>query len=96
MNDRSTEEIERPAEWLLRFEEDDRRYRALLDDSGSLAVAAFRLARARCRVQPISSAVPTSLELWAAARRIMAHTDKFEMPLSRLCLASECESHGLL
>lgn len=92
---RHTEESQRPAEWLLRFEQEPRLYRALLRDSDNLAVAAYRLARARCRVQPVPSRVPTRTELWSAARCIVDHTKLAERPPSKHWLADECEARGL-
>jgi hypothetical protein len=96
MKSRCTEEAHRPAEWLLRFEENRHRYLELLEESGSLAVAAYRLARARCRVQPVSCAVPTSSELWSAARRIATHTGTLPDTPSGSRLMEECESKGLV
>ena len=93
---RHTEEAQRPAEWLLRFEQEPRLYRALLRDSGNLAVAAYRLARARCRIQPTPARVPTRTELWAAARCVVHHTQLSERPPSRHWLEEECEARGLL
>lgn len=92
---RHTEEAQRPAEWLLRFEQDQRLYRALLRDSGNLAVAAYRLACARCRVQPVPARVPTRTELWAAARCVVTHTRLAERPPSKGWLEEECEARGL-
>ena len=93
---RHTEETRRPSEWLLRFQEDGRRYNALLRDSGGLAVAAYRLARARCRVQPVPSTIPTRTELWAAARCIIQHTGIAESPPTKRRLAGDCEKSGLV
>lgn len=62
----STDELERPAEWLRRFADGAPAYRALLEESGSLAVAAHRLACARCRIQPMAFSVPTLSELRSA------------------------------
>jgi hypothetical protein len=67
---RSNEELERPVEWLRHFAEDAGAHRELLDDSGSLAVAAYRLARARCRAHAMPSEVPTLTELRTAAEDI--------------------------
>lgn len=88
---RSTEEACRPGEWLLGFEHDAGRYAALLRDAGSVAAAAWRLARARCRVAPVPSAVPTVWELWAAAGRLVSRAPDAELP-SRDTLADECEA----
>ena len=93
----NTEERERPAEWLRRFDEDGRRYGQLLRETeSSLAVAAYRLAKARCRVQPQSSPVPTDTELWAAAGRIAARTGAGPVLMSKTLLTAECEHHGLV
>jgi hypothetical protein len=71
---RTNDETERPGEWLRRFAEDACAHRALLDESESLAVAAYRLARARCRVQPMSANVPTLAELKSAAEELAERT----------------------
>ena len=65
----STEEFERPTEWLRALVE-ERQYGALLANAGSLGVAAYRLARARCCIQPVPCTVPTLREVLAAARII--------------------------
>ena len=62
------EEHDRPGEWLRRLEQDPAGYRRLLEQTGDFALAAYRIACARCRVAPLPSAVPTSLELLVAAR----------------------------
>lgn len=67
---RNQEEIERPNEWLRQLQEEPQRYRLLLDDAGSLALAAHRIACARCRTGATSMAVPTGTEVHAAAREI--------------------------
>lgn len=92
---RSTEEIERPTEWLRSLQEGRRQYRWLLEDAGSLALAAYRLSRARCRVQPVPSMIPTLGELCAAARFIRRETGtKAPVPCASLLLA-DCEAAGL-
>lgn len=70
---RNVEEIERPAQWLRQLDEDVSNYGALVSESGSLAVAAHRLASARNRVQIPSAPVPTLAELKAAADDIVRH-----------------------
>lgn len=90
---RNTEETERPTEWLRSLQEGRRAYRWLLEDAGSVAVAAYRLARARCRVQPVPTPVPTVAELCAAARRIQQTTGG-ALPCAAL-LIDECEAVGL-
>jgi hypothetical protein len=64
------EEMERPAEWLRRFDEQDGSYDRLLDESGNLATAAHRLARAKRRVFGSRDGVPTMREVLAAATLI--------------------------
>ncbi len=88
-----SDELERPAEWLQRFVEDPARYDELLASSGCLAVAAFRLARARCRVRPLPSTTPTHAELRRAAVEI---TDQRAAPLGvdLRALLAECEDRG--
>jgi hypothetical protein len=70
---RGNDELERPVEWLRRFAEDAGAYRELLDEAGSLAVAAYRLARARCRAHALPSNVPTLSELRSAADDVALH-----------------------
>ncbi len=90
----TTEEVDRPTEWLRSLCEDRRQYRRLLADAGSLALAAYRLARARCRVQPVPSWVPTLSELRVAAEEI-ARAAGFEGRLLGEQLVYECEDAGL-
>lgn len=71
---RQSDETERPSEWLRHFAEDASAYRSLLDDSDCLAVAAYRLARARCRVRPMSAHVPTLAELRSSADEVAERT----------------------
>ncbi len=96
MPSRITEEAQRPAEWLRRFDERRESYLELLEDSGSLAVAAFRLARARCRIQPVGCSVPSKTELWSAAHRIAAQMSTTEQTPSSSRLMAECEAQGLI
>ncbi|HTQ03416.1 MAG TPA: hypothetical protein VMI54_06150 [Polyangiaceae bacterium] len=67
------EEMERPAEWLRRLDEQDGSYGRLVQESGNLALAAHRLARARCRVFGGRDGIPTLREVVAAARMIANH-----------------------
>ncbi len=67
---RDSDETERPGEWLRHFAEDASAHRALLAESNGLAIAAYRLARARCRAHAISADVPTLSELKTAADEI--------------------------
>jgi hypothetical protein len=89
-----TEEHDRPSEWLRALLEGRRSYRWLVDDSRGLAIAAYRVARARCRVQPAGVALPTVTEYYAAARQIEGAIEGragFKLPL----LLDECERSGL-
>lgn len=90
----STEEIERPTEWLRSLEEGRQSYQWLLHDAGSLATAAYRLACARCRVQPVPTGIPTARELYAAARTITRSTEQRDVPRLEL-LVAECDSADL-
>jgi hypothetical protein len=83
-----TAEQERPAEWLEALQEDGG-YEWLLADSGSLAVAAHRLARATCRTRSVPSSLPTVRELEAAARSL-GETCGIDVPGTR-CLLQSCE-----
>lgn len=90
----SSDEVERPTEWLHGLMQDPSRYVELLRDAGSVAVAAHRLARARCRVQPLSAAVPSASELRRAALDITQRAGAF--PSLRVDeLVAECETAGL-
>lgn len=64
------QEIERPAEWLRRLDEQDGAYERLVRQSGNLALAAHRLARAKCRALGAGDGIPTLREVMAAARTI--------------------------
>ncbi len=90
----SSEEIERPTEWLRKLSENRSLYRQLLEHAGSVALAAYRLARARCRIQPVPSAVPTIAELRVAAHEIA----RFAGLATRLHIGqivADCEVAGL-
>ncbi|SRR5260221_9864862 len=65
----STEEQDRPLEWLSRLQ-DAGAYGALVEDAGSLALAAHRLAAAVCRARSVPTELPTLSELQVAARTI--------------------------
>jgi hypothetical protein len=92
---RNTEETERPTEWLRRLQEDDSYYRVLLNDAGSLPVAAYRLARARCRVQSVPALVPTVTELMTAARDLWRRTGPTLPEPNLLLVLEECELQNL-
>jgi hypothetical protein len=83
-----------PIEWLRGLDENEGGYAALLDEAGSLAVAAFKLAKARCQVWATPTEVPTSRELRAAARVIAERVGLPRVP-DVAFLARECEAQGL-
>ncbi|MBI3206239.1 MAG: hypothetical protein HYZ29_32185 [Myxococcales bacterium] len=89
------DELERPGEWLRHLNEDPSAFGELVSSSENLAVAAFRLARARCRVQSVPTSTPTQSELGRAAADLARHA---EVAGSRLAhdLVRECERAGLL
>ncbi len=87
-------EQERPHEWL-RFIVQGREYRWLLEDAGSLAAAAYRLARARCRIQPVPTQLPTAAEVCAAARMIGEATGTSATLPCDETLLDACEDVGL-
>ncbi|MFO0567719.1 MAG: hypothetical protein U0263_18820 [Polyangiaceae bacterium] len=90
----TTDEIERPTEWLRRLAENRVLYRQLLDGAGGLALAAYRLARARCRIQSVPSPIPTAAELRVAAEEIARHVG-MRLTLSARQLVLDCEHAGL-
>lgn len=87
------EETERPTEWLRALREGRRLYGTLVEEAGNFAVAAWRLARARCRIQPLPSAVPTTAELFVAASYLAEATGSQRPP--PVVLLDECERRGL-
>jgi len=91
----TNEELERPTEWLRRLAENRALYERLLKTAGSLSLAAYRLARARCRVQSVAAAVPTIAEIRVAADEIARYTGlRTRCPVSQL--VSDCEAAGLV
>lgn len=88
------DEMERPTEWLRRLAENRGLYRQLLDQAGCLAVAAYRLARARCRTQPVPMQLPTSTELRVAADEIGRYVG-LRSTLGLGQLLADCEHAGL-
>jgi hypothetical protein len=88
-------ERERPSEWLHQLEEQPLGYRVLVANAGGLACAAYRLARARCRLQGHGD-TPTLRELQLAALLVAERVGALEsLPITSL-LASDCEEQGLL
>jgi hypothetical protein len=88
------EEFERPTEWLRRLQEDPASYGALLEESGGIARAAYRLARARCRAAAVPMPVPTERELHAAALEVAARSETPRPPPAAF-IARECECERL-
>ena len=89
-----SDELERPTEWLRRLAENRALYRQLLEQAGCLAVAAYRLARARCRTQPVPMLVPTAAELRVAADEITRYVG-LRSTLRLGQLLADCEHAGL-
>ncbi len=90
-------EAERPSEWLRHLCESPSGYAELLAESGELAVAAYRLARARCRTQEVSMKTPTSREVHAAALEILRGLgDRETLVPPRSRVAAECAAVGLV
>jgi hypothetical protein len=83
-----------PIEWLNELTERNG-YRDLVAESGSLAIAAWKVAAARCRTFEVSTHVPTSVELRAAASEIARRVGLDAVPSGR-SLATDCEARGLL
>jgi hypothetical protein len=86
------EELERPAEWLRRLDEDDG-YAELVEESGSLAVAAYRLALARRKTAALGGGMPTVRELSVAAALIAGRIPGLDAPSAEQ-LASDCDHSG--
>ena len=85
------EEMERPAEWLRHIEEADDGYVRLVHESGNLALAAHRLARAKRRVLHSRDGIPTLREVMAAATVIADRAlTPSEIP-PRAILAGDCQ-----
>lgn len=95
-NMKSFDETERPTELLRKLEEHQITYSELVVESGGLAVAAYRIARARCRTGSVPSTVPTLRELAAAATEILNHATLTGFVPDATILASECEQLGLI
>lgn len=83
-----------PIEWLRALREHNG-YERLIEQAGSLSVAAWRLATAKRQVWETPTEVPTARELRAAARELVKCTEQDSAISSGTELASECESAGL-
>jgi hypothetical protein len=84
-----------PTEWLLDVTRRRDAFAELFHTEGGLAPAAWRLAQARCRTQGVATAVPSRLELRAAARHLAERLGLGDVPSSAV-LATDCERRGLL
>jgi len=91
---RDTTERDRPFEWLRNLHE-GAAYGELLKDSGDLVVAAYRVARARCRAAAVACHVPTLREVHAAVRELFDHGHADDLPTLRR-LEFDCERAGLV
>jgi hypothetical protein len=91
----SFDETERPTELLRKLQERYLGYDDLVKESGGLAIAAYRLARARCLAGTRPMSVPTLRELAAAASEIMANATVAGFMPDAGILAGECEQAGL-
>jgi hypothetical protein len=91
---KANEEIRSPEIWLRRLAEERGGYARLVHESGGMARAAYRLARARCQVES-SGAPPTLEDLQAAARVLAARVGHGgALPITSV-LASDADSSGL-
>jgi len=81
-------------ELLRQLAEDPAAHRGLLDDSGCLAVAAYRLARAKAQSTALPTDLPSALEIHAAAHVIADRVGLPSVPHRKL-LAAECRALGL-
>ena len=93
--DRAAHRAGAPIEWLFTVIADPHGHRRLLDESGSMAIAAFRLARARCKTAAVPSDVPSTHELRGAAREIARRSGVGRVP-SLADMVAECEAAGHL
>jgi hypothetical protein len=92
---KSFDETERPTQLLRMLEERRLSYDDLIHESGGLALAAYRLARARCLAGSLTMNVPTLRELSAAASEITANARASGFRPDASMLAGECEQAGL-
>ena len=85
-----------PIEWLNGLAQRPQGYRSLLDEAGSFAAAAWRIAEARCRSGEFSSEVPTRSELRAAAYELVKRLGGDNGLPTAKSLRAECEALGLM
>jgi hypothetical protein len=87
------EELSSPRDWLRKLAEERDGYGRLVNESGGMARAAYRLARARCTVE--SDAPPALDDLQAAARLLAARVGRGgTLPITSV-LASDADTSGL-
>ncbi len=85
-----------PNEWLLFWAGHRDAHEALLREAGSLILAAWRLAWARCRTSDVSSTVPSMREVRGAAREIQRRLGLDDHVPTPTQIARECADAGLL
>jgi hypothetical protein len=85
-----------PNEWLLFLAAHRDAHQALLRETGSLILAAWRLAWARCRTSGVATTVPSMIEVRGAAREISRRLGLRESIPSAAQIARECADAGLL
>jgi hypothetical protein len=85
-----------PNEWLLFWAGHRDAHQALMRDAGSLVLAAWRLAWARCRTSDVASTVPSMREVRGAAREIARRSGIEDTVPSATQIARECADAGLL
>ena len=83
-----------PLEWLNDVIQERDGLRRLLDEAGSLTLAAHRLAMAKCLTFEHSTAVPTGREVRAAATQIAKRVPGTFVPETSSLIA-DCEALGL-
>ena len=83
------------SEWLEGLRRSRSHYRVLLLEAGSLAVAAHRLAQAKCQVWMFPTSVPSTRELHAAAFEIAEQLGMTREVPRPHTLATQCRELGL-
>lgn len=85
-----------PNEWLLFWAAHRDAHEALLRETGSIVLAAWRLAWARCRTSDLASTVPSAIEVRGAAREISRRLGLAESVPTSAQIVRECAAAGLL
>jgi hypothetical protein len=80
-------ETTHPVHWLRSLEADPSAIGRLVEESGSLVLAAHRIARARC-------GTPTAREVAAVAKELAVRVGYFDVLPSRGALAEACGIAG--